>query len=68
MLTAQRINDYITQKKPAAFCDNCVAKIIGINHSEANHATRALGTTGDFDRVAGQCSACHSNKQVIARL
>ena len=67
MLIAQQINDYISKHKPAAFCDNCVAEAVHVNHSQANHTTRALGTTGDFDRAPGTCSTCHATVTVIAR-
>jgi hypothetical protein len=66
-MIAQQINDYITERKPAPFCDPCIADALQIRRSQANHATRALGTTSDFNRDLAECSMCKTPKQVIAR-
>lgn len=67
MLIAQQINNYITSRKPEAFCDACLASALDIRRSQANHATRAFGTTSDFRREVNECSICKSQKQVVSR-
>jgi hypothetical protein len=67
MSVAQKINDYITAKAPAALCDKCIAEAVGLTNKGAHPAqvTKALGTTSDFTREDGTCSMCKSEKKVI---
>lgn len=68
MLVAQRVNDYITGKKPGAICDGCIVTGLGLTQqAHAAQITGALGTTSDFARGPGRCSVCGDNKKVISR-
>lgn len=69
MLVAQKINDYISSKRPAAICDKCIAEGVGLTNKAAHPAqiTGALGTTSDFVRGPGKCSLCKNDKVVIRR-
>jgi hypothetical protein len=69
MSVPQDINDFITSRRPAAFCNKCVAEGVGLTNDTAHPAqvTAALGTTTDFVREAGTCSMCKNDKTVIRR-
>ena len=69
MSVPQRINDFITDKRPAAVCNKCIADGLGMVNNTAHPAqvTGALATTNDFVQEQGRCSICHDNKKVIRR-
>ncbi len=58
MIIAQRVNDYLTQRRPDEVCDGCVANHLGLRHQQANRVTMALGTTSDFTREISRCVDC----------
>ena len=58
MIIAQRVNDYITKRRPGEICDSCVADHLALRHQQANRVTMALGTTSDFTRGSGLCVDC----------
>jgi len=67
MSVPQRINDFITAKKPNAVCNMCIADGLGMINKAAHPAqvTGALATTSDFIQEQGQCALCKTNKKVI---
>ncbi len=68
MTIAYDLNAYITKNAPNAFCDDCLQKALQLSQrQQAALRTETLGTTSDFARQSGECSLCHSVKQVIAR-
>jgi hypothetical protein len=70
MLVAQRINDFVTTKRPTAICDKCIANGVGLANHTAHPAqiTGAFGTTSDFVREKGMCGICKNEKTVIRRV
>ena len=58
MIIAEKVNRYLTQRRPDEVCDSCVADHLGFRHQQANRVTMALGTTSDFTRETGQCADC----------
>ncbi|WP_305097878.1 hypothetical protein [Croceibacterium aestuarii] len=58
MIIAQRVNDYLTKRRPDEICDSCVADHLALRHQQANRVTMALGTTSDFTRGQGLCVDC----------
>jgi hypothetical protein len=58
MIIAERVNEYITKRRPDEVCDACVAADLGLRHQQANRVTMALGTTSDFTREPGRCAEC----------
>jgi uncharacterized protein with PIN domain len=58
MIIAQRVNDYLTRRRPDEVCDGCVASHLGLRHQQANRVTMALGTTSDFTRETSRCTDC----------
>jgi len=67
MLIAERVNQHITERRPDALCDACVAASLAILHQQANRVTMALGTTSDFDRQMGVCVDCGREQKVTRR-
>lgn len=67
MSRPQEVNDFITRLAPNAVCDKCIAESLGMVNTGAHPAqiTGALATTSDFKRERGECSICHSEKEVI---
>lgn len=58
MIIAERVNEYLTKRRPDEICDACVAAHLGLRHQQANRVTMALGTTSDFGRGPGVCVDC----------
>lgn len=58
MIIAERVNEYLTKRRPDEICDSCVAAHLNLRHQQANRVTMALGTTSDFTREAGRCVDC----------
>jgi len=58
MIIAERVNQYLTGRRPDEICDGCVAAHLKLRHQQANRVTMALGTTSDFTRGAGLCVDC----------
>lgn len=69
MSRPHEVNDFITQRKPAAVCNKCIAIGLGWTNDAAHPAqiTGALATTSDFIQEAGTCSICKGDKKVIRR-
>ena len=58
MIIAQRVNDFLTKRRPDEVCDLCIADHLKLRHQQANKVTMALGTTNDFTRAPGVCADC----------
>jgi hypothetical protein len=67
MHLAQRVNDYITKRRPDKLCDACIARTLEIRHQQANRVTMALETTSDFMRQIDRCHDCNKDQKVIRR-
>ena len=67
MIIAERVNAYLTKRRPQAICDACVAGNLGLRHQQANRVTMALGTTSDFDRRNAVCADCGKEQKVTRR-
>lgn len=68
MMIAERVNTFITGRKPKAFCDDCIKEQLGLSRrQQAQRVTGALATTDCFQRASGICSICGSEKKVINR-
>jgi hypothetical protein len=65
---AQRVNSYITNARPQAFCDDCITQALQLSRRQQSaRVTGALETTSDFDRIEDACARCGSVKKVIRR-
>lgn len=66
MTVLERVKALLTRVAPNAVCDDCIAREIGITpRQHANHKTRELERSREFDRGVGQCSMCKHTKKVI---
>ena len=65
MLVAQKINNFITDKRPSPICDGCIVEALSLTqNAHSNQVTVALGTTSDFYRRRGVCAICENEKMV----
>jgi len=68
MSIAERVNKFITDHMPDAFCDDCIAEQLDLSRrQEANLVTITLATTDNFRRERDNCSLCREVKKVIRR-
>ena len=64
-LISERVNAFLTQEAPRAFCDDCIAQRLQLSRrQQAHRVTSALGTTTNFLREDGACSICGQIKKV----
>jgi len=62
----ERVLAFLRDHRTLAYCDDCIAKNVGINRYMAQQATLPFGLTSDFNRRFGVCSECGESKLVIA--
>ncbi len=68
MLISQRVNNFLSERRPGQYCDDCIADNLRLKRrQQAQRVTSALGTTADFDRTLGVCSMCVNRKLVTRR-
>jgi hypothetical protein len=66
---ATKINEYLTNLKPKAVCDDCIRASLKLSQrQQAALRTETLATTSDFQRQRDECFLCHSEKLVIRRI
>jgi hypothetical protein len=61
----ERVRDFLREHCGLAYCDDCIAKRVGINRYTSQQATLPFGLTSDFGRDDGRCSECDRTKRVI---
>ena len=64
MTIAQRVNQFLSRRAPAAFCDDCIAKELSLSRRQAQRVTSALGMT-TFRRAEGSCSVCEEMRKKV---
>lgn len=65
MTIAERVSDWLRQKRSEAYCDDCIQEQLDLSRrQQAFRVTSALGTTSDFERQTGNCSSCGKEKLV----
>jgi hypothetical protein len=69
MSVPQKINDFITKRRPHHVCNKCIASGVGLTNDTAHPAqvTGALATTGEFVQEQAICSICKNTRKVIRR-
>ncbi len=68
MSTQERVNAFLTTRRPSRFCDDCITESLELSHRQAvQQTTTALETTDSFHRALGVCSMCGKEKKVIQR-
>jgi hypothetical protein len=58
MIIAERVNEFLSKRRPDEVCDACIATHLNLRHQQANRVTMALGTTSDFTRQTSVCADC----------
>jgi hypothetical protein len=64
MTIAQRVNQFLSRRAPAAFCDDCIAKELSLSRLQAQRVTSAFGMT-TFHRAEGLCSGCEEMRKKV---
>jgi hypothetical protein len=65
MTNPERIFNFLRQKAPQPFCDDCVAKETAVSpRQQSNPIASALGLTSDFIRDRALCFSCSDLKLV----
>ncbi len=67
MSILDRVNAFLTARRPSRFCDDCIAESLELNRPDAWKGSSALATTDSFHRALGICSMCGKKKKVIQR-
>jgi hypothetical protein len=67
-LVAQRVNEFIKKRKPAAICDLCIVRGVRLRRrAHANQITAALATTSEFVRTKGRCQMCKQSDIMVIK-
>ena len=62
------VNAYITEGKPDAYCDDCIADGIGEpDIGQVSLTASTLATTDRFNRSIGECAICGVVKALTSR-
>ena len=64
---ADRINEFITARRPESICDACISRALKVRDQQINQVTIALATTSDFDRNPGRCVDCGKEQKVTRK-
>lgn len=65
MTVPQRVAAFLKSKAPAAFCDECITKLLSLKqHAQAQQATSGGAASGAFTRGQGTCTNCNKNVTV----
>ena len=72
MSIPERVNAFLTARRPSRFCDDCIAESLELIQRDevkpkVRDAASALATTVSFHRALGICSMCGKEKTVIQR-
>ena len=69
MTIAENVSNWLRRQHKKAFCDDCIKEKLQLSRrQQAFRVTSALGTTSEFLRQSGICSACGSTKFVTRAL
>lgn len=70
MTIADQVNKFLTDNRPNAYCDDCIAEKLSLSRrQQAFRVTSALGTPGtSFVRADGICTSCREERKVIHRV
>ncbi len=68
MSIPERVNAFLTARRPSRFCDDCITESLELSGRQVvQQATMALETADSFHRSLGVCSMCGKEKKVIQR-
>ena len=64
MTAKERAAAFLLTNEPRSFCDECLARQLGIDPSTAYRAAVKAGRAGGFVREYGVCSECGESRLV----
>lgn len=64
MTAKERVATFLVTHQPRSFCDQCLARALGIDPSTAYRAAEKAGRAGGFIREYGVCSDCGESRLV----
>jgi hypothetical protein len=64
MTIAKRVEQFLSHRAPAAFCNDCIAKELSLSSRQVQRVTGVLGTT-TFHRAEGGCSVCEEMRKKV---
>jgi hypothetical protein len=65
-MIAEQVHKFITDHRPRAVFDDCIARGIPLKRrQQAHRCTMPFGLTPGFDRRQDRCSLCGDDKLVI---
>ena len=68
LTVSERVNAYITNGSPDAYCDECIAEGIGEPIiGQIGLIASTLATTESFNRSIGECAICSVVKPLTSR-
>jgi hypothetical protein len=65
MTREQQVAAFLKRHRGIDYCDDWIARSLGMNRHQARNATSGLGATQEFNRGDRLCSACQKGKRVI---
>ena len=68
MTVEERVADFLVKNKGKAYCDDCLARELGIHRHQARNATWGLAISGRFHRDSEACSKRpHHRRKKVTR-
>jgi len=64
MIAREKVAAFLVAQKPRSFCDECLARALGIDPSTAYRAAVKTGRSGTHIREYGVCSSCDEGRLV----
>ena len=64
MIAKERVAAFLLAHQPRSFCDECLARALGIDPSTGHRAAVKAGRRGGFCREYGVCSDCGESRLV----
>jgi hypothetical protein len=64
MIAKEKVAAFLVTQQPRSFCDECLARALGIDPSTAYRAAVKTGRVAPFIREYGACSDCGESRLV----
>ena len=64
MIAKERVATFLATQRPRSFCDECLARALGIDPSTAYRAAVKTGRAGSSVREYGVCSDCGESRLI----
>ena len=65
---AANVAGLLSRIKPAAYCDQCLARALALPLPTVTTAAEQLASTASAERKRGRCSPCRSTKRLVTRV